>query len=301
MPQVALIALDPHTGEVLALAGGRDYSASQLDHAVAKRPTGSVFKPFVYAAAINTALTGEPAKAYTQITKLDTSEMPTLFTVLSVGISLCLAILLALLFNKQLPGFLFLRTIVLVPMLVTPIAVGIIWRIMMMPEQGLLNFLLGLLGIAKQPWVGSQTSAFASVLLVDIWEWTPFLFIIILAGLRGLPSSPFEAAAIDGATSLRVFFSITLPMLKPVIIIATLLRIIDAARTYDTVFIITRGGPDFATDLASIYLQRVNFQFFDLGYGSALSWIMLIGILIVVLVFVKLSGFLGIVSEKEPA
>src|SRR5258708_8074806 len=224
-----------------------------------------------------------------------------LFTVLSVGISLCLAILLALLFNKQLPGFLFLRTIVLVPMLVTPIAVGIIWRIMMMPEQGLLNFLLGLLGIAKQPWVGSQTSAFASVLLVDIWEWTPFLFIIILAGLRGLPSSPFEAAAIDGATSLRVFFSITLPMLKPVIIIATLLRIIDAARTYDTVFIITRGGPDFATDLASIYLQRVNFQFFDLGYGSALSGIMLIGILIVVLVFVKLSGFLGIVSEKEPA
>ena len=135
-----------------------------------------------------------------------------------------------------------LRTIVLIPMLVTPIAVGIIWRIMMMPEQGLLNFLLGLLGIAKQPWVGSQTSAFASVLLVDIWEWTPFLFIIILAGLRGLPSSPFEAAAIDGATSLRVFFSITLPMLKPVIIIATLLRIIDAAHLRH-VFIITRGGP----------------------------------------------------------
>ncbi len=210
-----------------------------------------------------------------------------LFTLLSVSLSLVLAILLALLFNKQLPGFLILRTIVLIPMLVTPIAVGIIWRTMMNPEQGLLNFLLGLAGIAPQPWVGSSSSAFASVLLVDVWEWTPFLFIIILAGLRGLPTSPFEAAAIDGAGAFRVFFSITLPMLRPVIIIAALLRIIDAARTYDTVFLLTRGGPDFATDLGSIYLQRINFQFFNLGYGSALSWIVLVAILIVVLVFVK--------------
>ena len=224
-----------------------------------------------------------------------------LFTFLTVSLSLVLAILLALLFNKQLPGFLLLRTIVLIPMLVTPIAVGIIWRIMMNPGHGLLNFLLGFLGIDPQPWFGSRSAAFASVLLVDVWEWTPFLFIIILAGLRGLPTSPFEAAAIDGASSLRIFFNITLPMLRPVIIIAALLRIIDAARTYDTVFIITRGGPDFATDLASIYLQRVNFQFFNLGYGSALSWIMLLAILIVVLFFVKWSGFLGIVSEKEPA
>jgi multiple sugar transport system permease protein len=224
-----------------------------------------------------------------------------LFTALSVGLSLVLAILLALLFNKQLPGFLVLRTIVLVPMLVTPIAVGIIWRTMMNAEHGLLNFLLSALDIDPQPWIGSSSSAFVSVLLVDVWEWTPFIFIIVLAGLRGLPASPFEAAAIDGAGAFRVFFNITLPMLRPVIIIATLLRIIDAARTYDTVYILTRGGPDFATDLASIYLQRVNFQFFNLGYGSALSWLMLLAILIVVLVFVKWSGFLKIASEKEPA
>ncbi len=224
-----------------------------------------------------------------------------IFTVLSVGLSLLLAILLALLFNKQLPGFLILRTIVLVPMLVTPIAVGIIWRTMMNAEHGLLNFLLSILDIDPQPWIGSSASAFASILLVDVWEWTPFLFIIVLAGLRGLPASPFEAAAIDGAGAFRVFFNITLPMLRPVIIIATLLRIIDAARTYDTVYILTRGGPDFATDLASIYLQRVNFQFFNLGYGSALSWLMLLAILIVVLVYVKLTGFLRLASEKEPA
>ena len=225
-----------------------------------------------------------------------------LFTVLSVGISLVLAILLALLFNKQLPGFLLLRTIVLIPMLVTPIAVGIIWRTMMNAGARPAEFpARTLLGIDPQPWIGSSSSAFASVLLVDVWEWTPFLFIIILAGLRGLPASPFEAAAIDGAGAFRVFFSITLPMLRPVIIIATLLRMIDAARTYDTVYLLTRGGPDFATDLGSIYLQRVNFQFFNLGYGSALSWLMLLAILVVVLLFVRWSGFLRIVSEKEPA
>jgi multiple sugar transport system permease protein len=168
-------------------------------------------------------------------------------------------------------------------------------------EHGLLNFLLAMLGIDPQPWIGSSSSAFACILLVDVWEWTPFIFIIVLAGLRGLPASPFEAAAIDGAGAFRVFFNITLPMLKPVIIIATLLRMIDAARTYDTIFLMTRGGPDFATDLASVYLQRINFQFFNLGYGSALSWLLLIAMLVVVLVYVRLSGFLKIVSEREPA
>lgn len=91
------------------------------------------------------------------------------------------------------------------------------------------------------------------------------MFLIVFAGISSLPKSPFEAAAIDGASPLRAFFSITLPMLKPVIVIATLLRIVDAFRTYDTVYIITRGGPDFATDLVSVYLQRVNFRFFDLA------------------------------------
>ena len=223
-----------------------------------------------------------------------------LFTALSVTLSLVIAVLLALLFNKNLPGFFAIRTIVLVPMLVTPIAVGIIWRIMFMPDLGVLNYMLGLFGIPGQSWLGQRWLAFASIVVVDVWEWTPFLFLIIFAGLRALPASPFESASIDGAGPLTIFFNITLPLLKPVMVIATLLRLIDAARTYDTVYILTRGGPDFATDLSSIYLQRVNFQFFNIGYGSALSLIMLVAILVVVLVFVKWSGFLKIVSEREP-
>jgi len=222
-----------------------------------------------------------------------------LFTGLSVGLSLVLAVLLAALFNLRLPGFVAMRTIVLVPMLITPIAVGITWRIMMMPDLGVLNFLLAKLGIPPQPWANSATSALMAMVLVDVWQWTPFMFIIIFAGLRALPRSPFEAAAIDGAGPIRTFYSVTLPMLRPVIVVAVLLRVIDAIRTYDTVYIITRGGPDFASDLVSVYLQRANFKFFDLGYGAAISWLTLIAILAIVLIFVRLTGFMKLLAVKE--
>jgi multiple sugar transport system permease protein len=221
------------------------------------------------------------------------------FTVVTVLASLTLAILLSLLFNHKRHGFVVMRTVILVPMLITPIAVGITWRIMMMPDLGVLNFLLDLIGIPPQSWASSKSSALLSIILVDVWQWTPFMFIIIFAGLRALPKSPFEAAAIDGAGPLTVLFRITLPMLKPVIVIAVLLRIIDAMRTYDTVYILTRGGPDFATDLVSIYLQRVNFRFFNLGYGASMSWLVLIAILTIVIVFAQLSGFTKTIAAKE--
>ena len=221
------------------------------------------------------------------------------FTAITVGVSLILAVLLAVLFNQRRTGFVVLRTILLIPMLITPIAVAITWRIMLMPDLGVLNYLLGLVGVAPQPWTGSRGGAMVSVLIVDIWQWTPFMFLVIFAGLRALPRSPFEAAAIDGAGPLRTFLEVTLPMLKPVMVIAALLRIIDAMRTYDTVYIITRGGPDLATDLASVYLQRINFKFFDLGYGSATSWLVLVMLLAIVLVFVKLTGFMTLVAAKE--
>ena len=169
----------------------------------------------------------------------------------------------------------------------------------MMPDLGVLNFLLSLFAVPPQPWANSRASALATMVLVGVWQWTPFMFIVIIAGLRALPKSPFEAAAIDGASPLRTFFSVALPVLKPVAVVAALLRIIDAMRTYDTVYVITRGGPDFSTDLISVYLQRVNFKFFDLGYGAALSWLTLLALLAVVLIFVQLTGFLKLPAEKE--
>lgn len=221
------------------------------------------------------------------------------FTLASVTLSLILAVSMSVLFNRRLPGFVLMRSLILIPMLVTPIAVGLIWRIMMMPELGVLNYLLGFVGLGPFQWGSSRSSALLSVILVDVWQWTPFMFIIIFAGLKSLPRSPFESAQIDGASNWQIFWQVTVPMLKPVIVIAMLLRLIDALRTYDTIYIITRGGPDFATDLVSVYLQRVNFRFFDLGYGSALSWVTMLLILVVVLIFVNVTGFLRIVNEKE--
>ena len=125
------------------------------------------------------------------------------------------------------------------------------------------------------------------------------MFIIIFAGVRSLPSSPFEAAAIDGAGPLRVFVYVTLPLLRPVIIVAGVLRTIDAARTYDIIYLITKGGPNFTTDLTSMYLERVNFEFFELGYGSALSWIMLVAVLGAIVALIKVTKLDRLLSEKE--
>ena len=227
----------------------------------------------------------------------DSIALTGVFTASSVIISFLLGLGLALLFNANRPGFVFIRSMLLIPMLVTPIAVGIIWRVMMAPDFGVLNQLLEMLGLPQGAWIGSTSTALMSVILVDIWQWTPFMFIIIFAGVRALPRSPFESAAIDGAGPITTFWNVTLPMLRPVIIIAVLLRMIDAVRTYDTVYIMTRGGPNLATDLVSIYLQRINFQFFDLGFGSALSWIILVLVLLAVLALVSWGK--GVFRDQE--
>ena len=135
------------------------------------------------------------AQAVTDQQFLWSLALALLFTCLSVGASLVLSVLLSLLFNLRLPGFTILRTIIIIPMLITPIAVGITWRIMMMPDLGVLNYILGLVGISPLTWASSKASALASVLLVDVWQWTPFMFLIIFAGLSALPKSPFVPSA----------------------------------------------------------------------------------------------------------
>lgn len=222
-----------------------------------------------------------------------------IFTVSSVGASLVIGFALALLFNQRLPGLAIARSLILIPMLVTPIAVGITWRIMYNPDLGVINHLLGLFGIPGQGWLASMNQSLLSVIIVDVWQWTPFMFLILYAGIRSLPRSPFESAAIDGATRLQVFFFVTLPMMRPVIVLAVLLRAVDSVRTFDQIFMMTRGGPNLTTDLVSLYLQRVNFKFFDIGYGAALSWVFLVLLMATVIAFIRYSGFLRGAAEKE--
>lgn len=223
---------------------------------------------------------------------LNSLYLTIVFTVSSVLFSLVIGMLLAILFNQDVPGGAVVRTLILIPMLVTPLAVGITWRIIYYPDTGVLNYLFQLVGLPPQEWLSSTNQSMMSVVLVDVWQWTPFMFLILFAGLRSMPRSPVEAAAIDGANAIQTFFYVRLPMMKRVILLAVLLRTIDAARTFDQIFMMTRGGPNLSTDLMSLYLHRVNFKYFDIGYGSALSWLFLVFILTVVIIFIRYTGFL---------
>jgi multiple sugar transport system permease protein len=193
------------------------------------------------------------------------------FTFSAVTIEFLLGLGLALLFDKYLRRWNFLKTLLMIPMMLPPIAVAITWKLIYQPQFGVLNELMFRLGLPLQAWAGDVDLAMFTVVLADVWEWTPFIFLLMLAGLASLPAEPYEAAEIDGASAWRQFWDLTLPFLKPVIAIALLLRFMDALRLFDLVFILTAGGPADATKVLSLYIYQVGFRFVDIGYAAALS------------------------------
>jgi multiple sugar transport system permease protein len=204
--------------------------------------------------------------------------------------SLVFGLGLALLFDRELHGMVLWRSLLIVPMVVTPVSIGLTWRMMYSDQTGVINFALGQLGLPRPLWIESPDTALVSVILVDIWEWTPFMFLILLAGLRSLPLSPFESAKVDGASAWQRFIYLTLPMLWPVIAVAVLLRAIDALRIFDQIFIMTRGGPAQATDLFSLFLYRTGFKHAYISYAAALSWVLLILTTVLLVYFVRVTG-----------
>lgn len=197
------------------------------------------------------------------------------FTISAVSIEFVLGLGLALLMDKYIRRMNFLKTILMLPMMLPPIAVAITWKLIYQPQFGVLNELMFQLGLPPQAWAGDVDLAMATIIAVDVWEWTPFIFLLMLAGLASLPNEPYEAAQVDGASAWRQFWDLTLPFLKPVIAIALLLRIMDALRLFDIVFILTKGGPANATETVSFYIYKVALRFVDIGYASAISLIVL--------------------------
>jgi len=185
---------------------------------------------------------------------------------------------LALLVDRPLRGRSVLRSLLLVPMMLPPVVVGVIWRLMLNPDFGAVNGTLRSVGIPTDvlTWTASPTLAMVSVIAVDVWQWTPFMFLILLAGLQAIPDEPYEAATIDGASSWQAFRDITLPLLRPAILVALMLRTMDLLRVFDHIFILTEGGPGFSTETVSLYIFRSAFRFFDLGYAAAMSLVLLI-------------------------
>ena len=191
------------------------------------------------------------------------------FTVLAVVLPILIGTAAALVFHREFKGRGLLRGIFIMPMMATPVAVSLVWTMMFHPQLGVLNYLLTSVGLPPSAWVYSPTTVIPTLVLVEVWHWTPLVMLIVLGGLANLPREPYEAAEIDGANAFHCFRYITLPLIWPFIMIALILRTIDALKAFDTIYVISQGGPGTASETINIFLYLQAFAFFKLGYASA--------------------------------
>lgn len=208
------------------------------------------------------------------------------YTALSVIAPLVLGTLAALIFDANFPLRGFLRGIFVMPMMATPVAIALVWTMMFHPQLGVLNYLLSLIGIGPQEWIYDQFTVIPSLVLVETWQWTPLVMLIVLGGLASVPREPYESAEIDGANAWQKFRYLTLPMIAPFLIIAAMIRSIDAVKSFDIIYAMTQGGPGTASETINIYLYNTAFSYYDIGYGSAMAVVFFI--LIVALSFALL-------------
>jgi multiple sugar transport system permease protein len=214
-----------------------------------------------------------------------------MFTVQAVFIQFWIGLGLALLFQRALRGASLFRILILIPMILPPLVAALIWRYMFFPGSGLVTYYAGGLtsafGWGEIPFLSDPTVAFQTLVFVDVWEWTPFMFLMMAAGLAQIPRQPYEAAEIDGASAWRVFWTITLPLLRPAILIAVVIRVMDAFRVYELIVVMTRGGPGNATTTLNVYLTKTGLEFFDASKAAAISLIMMLMIIVMSFIFIR--------------
>jgi len=217
------------------------------------------------------------------------------FSGLSLSFELALGLLIAVYFNRSFKGSEAVQAIYIIPFAATPVAVALIWRIMLNPEIGVLNYLLRTVGLPASLWVSSPTTVIPALAMVDVWKWTPMITLIVLAGLKSLPHEPYEAARVDGASALQIFWYITLPLIRPVLIAALMLRSLDNLKEFDIIYTITQGGPGIASETLYLYSYNVGFNFFKAGYGSAL----MVVVFLIVLVFNVVMNRLRLSAQHQ--
>jgi len=193
------------------------------------------------------------------------------YTALSVILPVIFGTLAAVVFHQNFAARGFLRGVFIMPMMATPVAIALVWTMMFHPQLGVLNYMLSLVGIPPQLWVFNPNTVIPSLVLVETWQWTPLVMLIVLGGLAAIPTEPYESAQIDGASVWQVFRYITLPLITPFLFIAAMIRMIDAVKSFDIIFAITQGGPGSASETINVYLYSVAFVYYDLGYGSAIA------------------------------
>jgi len=212
------------------------------------------------------------------------------FVILAIAIEFILGMGLALLLNHDLRAKGLIRSFILLPMMCTNVVIGLTWRLLYNYEFGIINYYLNQLGFHSVEWLSSPKMALTSVIIVDVWNTTSFVALMLLAGLQSLPEEPFEAARIDGANAIQTFFYLTLPLLRQTILVALLWRFIDTFRIFDVVYLLTAGGPARATETVSIYVYRYGFQSFNLGFASAASFIMIVIMLVLAGILTRFIG-----------
>ncbi|HUW71337.1 MAG TPA: sugar ABC transporter permease [bacterium] len=211
------------------------------------------------------------------------------FTGMAMTLETILGLAIALVLNREFLGKGLVKLFLLLPLVATPVAVGIVFNLFFDPTIGLANWALTMVGLPKSEWVSNAATVLPSLVLVDVWQWTPMITLICLAGLASLPADPFESARVDGASSPQIFMFITLPMLAPTILTAMILRLIDALKTFDIIFAMTGGGPGYASETLNILGFKYSFEYFKMGQAS----VMLVSLFIIVL-----ASSLGIMKMR---
>jgi multiple sugar transport system permease protein len=205
------------------------------------------------------------------------------FVFLAVSLETIIGLALALFCARELPFVRALRTILIIPMVVTPVVIGIVFRLLYASDVGLFTTVSESFGGGRVQILSNSDTAFMGLVALDVWEWTPLMFLILLAGLQSLPVEPFEAARVDGASAWRAFWDHTLPMLRPVLTVAIVLRTIEAFTTFDQPFVLTKGGPGTSTKLISLYGYETAFKFQQVGYAAAM--LLMVGLVVLAIAF----------------
>lgn len=204
-----------------------------------------------------------------------------IFMVVGTGLEVVIGTSMAIATDRTLKGKGFIQGVLIVPMILTPVAVGTIWHILYEPTIGPINYFLEILRLTPINWLGSTSTALWAIVIADIWEWTPFIYVLVLSGLQTIPKTIVEAAEIDGASGFDIVRLITLPLLKGTIAVAALLRAMDAFRVFPKIYVMTGGGPARSTESVSILIYKTAFRFFEMGYGASMIIIVLLLLIII--------------------
>jgi multiple sugar transport system permease protein len=214
-------------------------------------------------------------------------QVTLVFAAAAVLIELLLGLAIAVLFDRKMRGVNALRTLLMIPVLISPVAMGLTFRYIFAPTYGLLTYLLRLVHIPSPDWTVSVAWALPVVIFADVWQWTPFVALILLSGMQSVSTEVTEAAELDGLTEWQKLWRIVLPLIRPVLLVVVLIRLIDSIRMFDLVFVMTRGGPGSTTEVLSLFSYVTGFASGDMGSASAIAWVTVVIVNVLVAVFLR--------------